>query len=392
MKQMQNQRNDAGITLVALIITIIILVILAAVSISAVYNSKIVDYAVNGATDYAGEAVKENEIMSGTESLIDSTVKKIEDILGGKTPPETTTPEEPTPGPQKGLTAEQLKEKIGAYVNYTPDTPENATYSTTQDGEERSGESEQTITRDTSLKWRIMNAEGDKVTLISETIPSGKLILRGADGYNNGVKLLNDAANALYKNTTYGATARNLNVNDVNSLMGYTPSVGKEYTPSSKYYPKIFQYETWGSINGSYTGSLGLSEQSSWYSGGGQANTLKGKYTYYSYTLSSYKALSTVQHALATGQANGTESTSHTTYWLTSRCVYYDSTYSCFYFRMFYVNNGSVGAYILCASTNSAWNKPSYALRPAIEIDLTKANIGETGTGESTDPYSIAVR
>ncbi len=88
MKQMQNQRNDAGITLVALIITIIILVILAAVSISAVYNSKIVDYAVNGATDYAGEAVKENEIMSGTESLIDSTVKKIEDILGGKTPPE----------------------------------------------------------------------------------------------------------------------------------------------------------------------------------------------------------------------------------------------------------------------------------------------------------------
>lgn len=94
MKKSQNQRNDKGITLVALIITIIILVILAAVSISAVYNSKIVDYAVNGATGYAGEAIKENEIMSGTESLIDSTVKKIEYILGREEKP---TPEEPTP-------------------------------------------------------------------------------------------------------------------------------------------------------------------------------------------------------------------------------------------------------------------------------------------------------
>ena len=50
-------------------------------------------------------------------------------------------------------------------------------------------------------------------------------MLNWADGYNNGVKLLNDACNSLYKNTTYGATARNLNVDNVNSLIGYSQSI-----------------------------------------------------------------------------------------------------------------------------------------------------------------------
>ena len=388
MKERQNQRSDRGITLVALIITIIILVILAAVSISAVYNSKIVDYAVNGATDYAGEAVKENEIMSGTESLIDSTVKKIEDILGGKTPPE---PE----GPEESL-AEQFKDKVGAYVNYTPDTPENATYSTMQGGAERSGNgTAQTITRNTDLKWRIMNAEGDKVTLVSETIPTGDLTLNGADGYNNGVKLLNDACNSLYKNSNLGATGRSVNVDDINGLMGVTPSTtlnsnyGKEYTPSNKYCPNIFQYEKWVSINGIYTGSLGLSDQSSWYSGSEYISTLKGKYSYYNYTLSTYKETTTIQHALATGQTGNVGSTSHAAYWLASRCVRLDSDRA--NSNLFYVVGGRMDASALHYS--DGWiSGPSSTLRPCIEIDLNKANIGETGSGESTDPYSIAIR
>ena len=48
-------QQERGITLIALIITIIVLVILAAVSISAVYNSNIINYAVNGAINYASE-------------------------------------------------------------------------------------------------------------------------------------------------------------------------------------------------------------------------------------------------------------------------------------------------------------------------------------------------
>ena len=84
-------RTEKGITLVALIITIIVLVILAAVSIAAVYNSKVVDYAVNGAVNYSSESVNENNILSGTTSLLESTLVRIDEIINGiKSTPEST--------------------------------------------------------------------------------------------------------------------------------------------------------------------------------------------------------------------------------------------------------------------------------------------------------------
>lgn len=74
-------RQEKGITLVALIITIIVLVILAAVSIAAVYQSNIVNYAVNGAQSYANEAGKENKILESTASIMSSTVSAIQSIM-----------------------------------------------------------------------------------------------------------------------------------------------------------------------------------------------------------------------------------------------------------------------------------------------------------------------
>lgn len=74
-------RQEKGITLVALIITIIVLVILAAVSIAAVYQSNIVNYAVNGAQNYATEAGRENIILESTASIMSSTVSAIQSIM-----------------------------------------------------------------------------------------------------------------------------------------------------------------------------------------------------------------------------------------------------------------------------------------------------------------------
>lgn len=74
-------RGENGITLVALIITIIILVILAAVSIAAVYNMGIVNYAVNGTQNYAQAAVAENKMLDDTVTSIDSTLTAINTIL-----------------------------------------------------------------------------------------------------------------------------------------------------------------------------------------------------------------------------------------------------------------------------------------------------------------------
>ena len=74
-------RGENGITLVALIITIIILVILAAVSIAAVYNMGIVNYAVNGSQNYAAAAKAENSMLDSTVSSIDSTLNSLNYIL-----------------------------------------------------------------------------------------------------------------------------------------------------------------------------------------------------------------------------------------------------------------------------------------------------------------------
>ena len=82
-KQKRNFKEEQGITLIALIITIIILVILAAVSVRAVYNMGIVDYAINGTQNYAGAAVKENQMLGETGLLIENTITKLNEIETG---------------------------------------------------------------------------------------------------------------------------------------------------------------------------------------------------------------------------------------------------------------------------------------------------------------------
>ncbi len=87
----QKQKEERGITLIALIITIIILVLLAAISISAVVDSRIVDVATNGAANYAKEQLREEEEFNKTVNVIDEYVKK---YGGGENPDKPEKPAE----------------------------------------------------------------------------------------------------------------------------------------------------------------------------------------------------------------------------------------------------------------------------------------------------------
>ena len=75
--------DEKAITLIALIITIIILVILAAVSIRAVYNMGIVNYAVNGAGDYAKSSKEEERTMQDTENFLEDAISRIKNAQEG---------------------------------------------------------------------------------------------------------------------------------------------------------------------------------------------------------------------------------------------------------------------------------------------------------------------
>ena len=73
-------REEKGITLVALIITIIVLIILAAVTIMSFKDSKLINTAVNGAVNYANAQEYEMKAVNYTVDLLDEKVSSIEKI------------------------------------------------------------------------------------------------------------------------------------------------------------------------------------------------------------------------------------------------------------------------------------------------------------------------
>lgn len=105
-RYMRIKRNEKGITLIALIITIIILVILAAVSIRAVTNMGIVGHAINGTQDYARGAVQENQMLGDTGNTIDSALARLNEIQGGSSNNNNNT----------GNTDTEVPDKLKKYV------------------------------------------------------------------------------------------------------------------------------------------------------------------------------------------------------------------------------------------------------------------------------------
>ena len=80
----QNIKNNKGITLVALIITIVVLLILAAVAIGAAQESNIVGYAQNASTKYEQAQGNENNTITDMEALLNKytsseTIPKLSD-------------------------------------------------------------------------------------------------------------------------------------------------------------------------------------------------------------------------------------------------------------------------------------------------------------------------
>ncbi len=280
-----------------------------------------------------------------------------------------------------GLSDTILSEEIGKYVDYTP-VSGNFTASSTY-----TGRTNQNFSTDTSLKWRILFSEDNKLTLISDTTSSATLSLGNYNGYNNGVYLLNEACRTMYSNSSFGATGRNLNIDDIEAVSSFNKTsysnYGREYSPSYTAYPAIFALEKTGAPNGIYGTELDLSDQEQPATGYYSGSTLKGKWTYYTYTIgTNYMDISYVELF----RYEPTEWTDLKGYWLASRCVDLSSDYA--FFRMFFVSGGTVDAYWLYDSGDDN-HSTSYAVRPVVEIDLTSASVGESGSGTREDPYSI---
>ena len=220
------------------------------------------------------------------------------------------------------------------------------------------------------IKWRVLSIENGRVELVPNEPTSGTVHLRESQGYNNGVKLLNDACSSLYGNTSKGITARSLNIDDIEKYMleaklteahsytgnaKYGNQVSSAYT---RYYPVMYEREKLSVINGSKkTDGLGMSEQTNFIektdsgASNGYSNALTSIQPYQTYW---YKDNTYMQNAFRTAEG-GTNYydlliKTSTNYWLASRCVQTYSDDCGFYMRRVY--SGGINAFNICYQIN----------------------------------------
>ena len=326
----------------------------------------------NGILNRAADAKEKTEVaqkdeeekMQGYESVIDQYTGKIPEGL-----------------------------KVGSTVTYSPSGTYNwqAKYCSSEKTE---GTDDVTLNSASGqsyniTEWKVLSIENGKVELVPTNPTEGTVYLGQAQGYNNGVKLLNDACSNLYGNTSKGITARSLNIEDIEKYMleaklteahlfanaaKYGNQVSSAYT-SSKYYPVIYAEEKLSVINGNKkTTGLGMSEQTTRFiektDGGASNGFLNASTSIQPYQTYWKKDNSYMKTAFRTaeGGANYYNLLINTSkdYWLASHCVYTDSSFCGF--CMSSVDSGSVDAHFMCDS-NDGTGRYSLALFPVVSLN-----------------------
>ena len=257
-------------------------------------------------------------------------------------------------------------------------------------------------------KWKVLDIKSGKVTLVPEAPTSGTVYLQGAQGYNNAVKLLNDACSNLYGNASKGIEARSINIEDIENYMTDDAKNGtngiykynngnatyntQTSTPYKTYkkYPTIYAKENLSVINGTTNNNgLGMSEQTSLIRRTDESATdgkLEASISIQPYQTYWYKDNSFMQTAFKTAN-NGKNyynllipKGTSTYYWLASRCVSANSYFCSFYVRG--VNGGYVSAYTMSIS-NDYIDYDSRGLFPVVTLS------SELLSGNATNEFIV---
>ena len=357
-------KNAKGITLVALVITIIILLILATISIQSLTNT--------GLFKNAEKAREEtNKAIENQEKRLNEYEDELNKYVSGTT--------------QTQKLADKVK--VGDYVTYTPDALDSNAVSTLKANlNTYSGKSDSTVNAAIdreNLKWRVLDIQNGQVRLISETPTTSKIELKGYNGYNNAVKLIDDACSTLYTNSKLANKVQNLKTEDITKYMKTQPTEDTTpYSPSTKYYPEILLKEKEQTVNEKAGTELDLSEQKEFINQTTkpQVNSWTLKKTYWKQSMNNTDSFTDSKYY----ELFINNGSNYSTYWMSSRCVFADSGSADFYVRL--VNSGVVRAYDLCYSFGSE-GSGTCAFRPCITLN---SNVQVTsGSGSSESPFNI---
>ena len=359
-------KNSKGITLVALVITIIILLILAGISISALTNTGIFQKAKDAKQKSENAALDQNTKLDEYENELDKYLPKQNENNLAKAV------------------------KVGDYVAYKPDELDNNALTTLKTNlKNYSGASDNTtnsaIARDDSLRWRVLDVDETTgtVRLISAEPTSSTVTLEGYNGYNNAVKLLDDACSTLY-NSKLATKVQNLKIEDITKHMTTQPTEDTtEYHPKDIKYPKILEQEKNQTVVKSTTeNKLGVSSQSIFVTGYDTSgtSTLKNNCWYKTMSANDFDGENKEMYYKLFIN-NGSN---YPTYWMSSRCVAAHSDDAGFNVRIVY--SGYVYAFALCFSYGNE-RSGGYAFRPVITLN---SNVQVTsGNGTESTPFEI---
>ena len=368
-------KNTKGITLVALVITIVILLILAGISISALTNKGIFQMAKDAKQKSEDAALDQNTKLDEYENELDKYL------------------------PKQNENSLAKAVKVGDYVAYKPDKlDDNALTTLKTNLKNYSGASDNTtnsaIDIEKGLKWRVLDVDETTgvVRLISAAPTNKSIELKGYNGYNNAVKLLDDACSTLY-NSKLATKVQNLKIEDIQDKMKtdykkIDSNYGNRFTPSYKQYPSILTKEKEQKITvgqNTTTGTeLDFSEQKTFenQTESKRADTLDVKYTYWSKTMSANDFDGENKEMYYKLFINN--GSNYPTYWMSSRCVDANSVFADFFVRR--VDSGNVSANYLCFSRGYEYSYV-YAFRPCITLN---SNVQVTsGDGSESTPFEI---
>ena len=242
-----------GISLIVLVITIIVMIILAAAIILSLSNSGIIGKANKAKTDsdaasikeYANTLMAEWELMTSAEQEATGCTTNVEYAnkkLTEKGYKRELTADGKTVMNEAATAAVKAGIKIGDVVtgytvtekSYTTSGEENTAPNNTE-----TDPTKQTVTTNTDITWKYLgvnaNGELEIMAVLSEKDEikdtAGKQLkvkLSGKGGYLKGPDMLNTICEKLYSVSGVG-TARSMNIEDVNNILGYTGPKGAYY-------------------------------------------------------------------------------------------------------------------------------------------------------------------
>ena len=384
------RKEEKGITLVALIITIVVMLILVAVSVNVIVNSDLIGHAEKTGDAYRNAIAKEeayNPSIGNGKTLEDymKDAKIVEEVHNWKVNgDEFTCTCDLCKAHVNRNSINGLTVKIGQEIKYKAEREtkigkvgtkyasikavtdgglliagkEGAIATTTITAAMSGHTEDQIISLTAEPTYVVMgvadiNENGTNETLLitTETPTTETLTLKGAAAYNNGPTEINRMCRELY-----GKDARGMTIEDVNNCLGYTKPKGMYYDKSgnkqtvNNLTTKLSSLPIWNDIKDNHQTPDGKNTEDA-----------LGEYPLngYGYSISSTEATDARKNLILA---------SDTDYWLASRGVNAYANYGCAVFGPGIVYGGRAHSFNEFFSSDGREGDIGCGLRPVVSL------------------------